>query len=113
MEKIKALTESNKNDSDLKDYNNSPLLEFGKTCHSKPLQKYGHLDWYSWSNANWGTKWNACHTHIESDNQIYFDTAWADVRDLMSQLSSLFPEHEFKYEWAEEQIGYYAGLCCV
>jgi hypothetical protein len=106
-EKIKELTESYQSDSDLNDYNNS-LIKYGKHAIEN-LQKYGHLDWYSWSNANWGTKWNACHTHIESDNQIYFDTAWADVRDLMSQLSSLFPEHEFKYEWAEEQIGYYAG----
>jgi hypothetical protein len=105
-EKIKELTEKYQNDSDLNDYNNS-LINYGKNAIEN-LQKYGHLDWYSWSNANWGTKWNACHTRIE-DNVVYFDTAWGDVRYLILDLSKQFPENTFKYEWAEEQIGYYAG----
>jgi hypothetical protein len=47
------------------------------------LKDIGHTDWYSWSYANWGTKWNACHSEIAEDCaangyiEIRFDTAWA------------------------------------
>lgn len=33
---------------------------------AKALEETGHKDWYSWSNAEWGTKWNAY-----SNNQPY------------------------------------------
>ena len=45
------------------------------------LEKYGFQDWYNWSIHNWGTKWDACNSHIESDDEDYifitFDTAWS------------------------------------
>ena len=43
-------------------------------------KKYGYSDWYSWSVANWGTKWDACDTditaHSEDVLQLRFSTAW-------------------------------------
>ena len=53
------------------------------------LEKYGHSDWYSWANDNWGTKWDI-HEFYGFDRQYHkeqnegestitfgFDTAWA------------------------------------
>ena len=44
------------------------------------LKKYGHKDWYDWSNANWGTKWNAYDVrYICGDDEkivVEISTAW-------------------------------------
>jgi len=108
-EEIDKYIEMHANDSDLKDYDNS-LLEYGKHAVEN-VKKYEHMDWYSWSIANWGTKWNACSTFYDEKrpNIITFDTAWSDVRDVIFEMSKMFPKNEFLYEWAEEQIGFYAG----
>lgn len=37
-------------------------------------------DWYSWNNANWGTKWNASDGFVEMKADsvvVLFNTAWA------------------------------------
>lgn len=37
-------------------------------------------DWYSWNNANWGTKWNASDSFVEmkaGSVVVLFNTAWA------------------------------------
>lgn len=46
--------------------------------------KFGHDDWYSWSCAVWGTKWNAYDGRIEERREgdivtliCRFDTAWS------------------------------------
>ena len=51
------------------------------------VKKHGHSDWYSWSNHNWGTKWDVHEFYgdhfdrkdHEGTSTIYFgfDTAWA------------------------------------
>jgi len=54
------------------------------------LKKYGHSDWYSWANDNWGTKWDCANefygfdrtTALEESGPVDtitfgFDTAWA------------------------------------
>src|SRR5579872_225406 len=43
------------------------------------LKIIGYTNWYDWSNANWGTKWNACSVMvygIPGYIEIAFDTAW-------------------------------------
>ena len=42
------------------------LYEVGKTYVNNYLT-YGHLDWYTWSIENWGTKWNACDVSAGAD----------------------------------------------
>ena len=54
------------------------------------IKKYGHSDWYSWANSEWGTKWDCANEFYSVDRQYHkeqnegestirfgFDTAWA------------------------------------
>ena len=72
--------------------------------------KYGHFDWYDWSLANWGTKWNACNTVIDKDSKtIYFDTAWSPAVPIFKALTEANLDTEFEFTFSEEQIGYCSG----
>lgn len=86
------------------------VYDYGKKALDNVI-KYGYLDWYEWSYAHWGTKWNACHTQYDESkpNEIYFETAWSDVRQLIFELSKMYPDNVFNYEYAEEFIGNYTG----
>lgn len=49
-------------------YGDSEKLYEIEKKYVKAYDKYGYYDWYGWSNANWGTKWNACDSdcsHVE------------------------------------------------
>jgi hypothetical protein len=63
------------------------------------LEKYGHVDWYSWSVENWGTKWN-CDAQdwikVESPNgdeasvSFWFDSPWGPPIALYQFIESNF-----------------------
>lgn len=45
-------------------------------------EKYGKDNWYDWSIAHWGTKWNSygydgAYTPQDFDEHIEFQTAWS------------------------------------
>ena len=67
-----------------------------------------HHDWYSWRNANWGTKWNACHSEIadacinHSYVEIRFDTAWDAPLPVFFRMFELFPKLSFTCSWQYE-----------
>lgn len=86
------------------------VLNYGKTAVNNVLT-YGAMDWYVWSCKNWGTKWNACRTQIPDpeEAEVYFDTAWSPVTELIRKLSKQHPDYSFEYEYAEEQPGEFAG----
>lgn len=86
------------------------LLTLGEQAF-KNFINYGAIDWYDWCCANWGTKWNACETYVSGDKptDVYFDTAWSPITDLIRELSIMYPDCSFAYEYAEEQAGYFAG----
>ena len=54
------------------------------------LRKHGYKDWYDWSNAQWGTKWNAYDVHyIDGGDDfiaIQLDTAWDTPQGIWSAL---------------------------
>jgi hypothetical protein len=64
-----------------------------------------YTNWYDWSNANWGTKWNACHAELCEDTAeqltIRFDTAWDAPRALMDAFEELVGEigPDLEVEW--------------
>lgn len=83
-------------------------LELGRQ-YLHNIAEYGNQDWYSWSIANWGTKWNAYEISKEDDKTLYFQTAWNGVPQLISQLAIKFPEVSIKYDFADEDAGYNVG----
>jgi len=74
------------------------------------IEKYGHKNWYSWSIANWGTKWNAYDTTLNSENEISFDTAWSTPFPVMEQLAKKYPELTISVAFADEDIGNNCGV---
>lgn len=92
--------------------NQSEVYDYGKRVLDNYVE-YGAKDWYDWRNQNWNTKWNAGSTQIPdpSKPEVYFDTAWSPVHDLMLKLSEQHPDCVVEYEYAEEQPGNFAGRC--
>ncbi|GIV43868.1 MAG: hypothetical protein KatS3mg035_0991 [Bacteroidia bacterium] len=88
--------------------NNMADLKEGRLAIEN-LQKYGHMDWYSWSNANWGTKWNAYSQSSDDLHTINFDTAWATPFPVIQRLSEMFPEVEIHLKYADEDFSHNCG----
>jgi len=65
----------------------------------KNVELYGFGDWYGWSNANWGTKWNAySFSDSAPEAGIYefrFDTAWGSPMPIFDALAHEFPALKF------------------
>ncbi len=57
----------------------------------RAYEECGHASWYSWSIANWGTKWNAYSFEvIEEDDDRFefrFDTAWSPPESVFAALA--------------------------
>src|SRR5580658_6018867 len=71
------------------------------------LKAIGHLDWYSWSVQNWGTKWNACRAEIDDNSEhgyaeITFETAWSAPVPVLQKMVEMFPRLTFRCEWRDE-----------
>lgn len=74
------------------------------------IRDYGHKDWYSWSNTNWGTKWNAYSQNSdEGSNEIEFETAWSTPYPVIEALSCKFPEAVISMRYADEDFGHNCG----
>lgn len=84
------------------------VLRLGK-LYVENRKKYGYTTWYEWSVATWGTKWNAYNQDFEEPNILWFDTAWDSVPLLIQKLSEIFPDVEFHYAYADENLGYNVG----
>jgi hypothetical protein len=75
--------------------------------------KYGTNNWYDWSVANWGTKWNAYYSNLDSaNNTMEFDTAWSCPLPVLDALAKLCYEYGVSFEgkWADEDRGFNAGV---
>ena len=80
------------------------------------IEKYGFKDWYEWSIANWGTKWNASSIQVVDNDEyrvnIYFETAWSPPDGWYRMLFKKFPNLRFKARITEESdayMGYIVG----
>jgi len=75
------------------------------------LKRFGFTDWYSWSIANWGTKWDACEPMIsdfDTTLHVSFDTAWATPEKVFKALAD--KGIDFKVTFADEDLGNNLGL---
>lgn len=72
------------------------------------LAAIGHRDWYGWSIAHWGTKWNACHVEVYDSSieqgsvEIIFDTAWDAPVPMLRKMVEMFPKLTFDCRWRHE-----------
>lgn len=75
---------------------------------------YGSTNWYDWSRANWGTKWNACHIELSKDDDSLtydFDTAWDAPRALIEPITTLAQELGLLIVWdADHEDGGYESI---
>lgn len=92
------------NISQLCDYikENVDIEEGRKAIYNE--KTYGHRDWYSWANDNWGTKWNSSSVS-STDNMIEFQTAWSTPEPVLIELSKQHPEVTITIKYADEDIG--------
>lgn len=66
--------------------------EWQKEQSKKLKAKYGADNWYDWSINNWGTKWNACNTEVELNENVLnytFETAWDAPREIVRALEHM------------------------
>ena len=111
----------------------SPPREKDKKLTIELKKKFGHGDWYSWREENWGTKWNtnpkwsSCtieRTIIPDDpiskikykdivKLIYsFRTAWAPPIPVIKEAAKKFPKLLFKLRSEECIEGIEGYLIC-
>ena len=78
------------------------LYECGRK-YMDAYNKYGYTDWYDWSNANWGTKWNACESYINDDcTEVNFQTAWCYPEPIIKKIFEDNPGILITFEWENE-----------
>jgi hypothetical protein len=100
----------------IKNHKQEELDEYylnGKKYYNIYLETGSHT-WYEWSNNNWGTKWNAYDSNlihsIENKAIISFHTAWNGVPNLICKLVELFPNLQFEYKFADEDMCHNCGV---
>lgn len=81
---------------------------------SKEEAEYpGELNWYGWSKAYWGTKWNANETERPEPMMLRFETAWSHPEPVIKALSERFSNVPIFVAYADEDIGRNLGLYVV
>lgn len=112
-----------------------PELRVLGMAAARNKEKYGYSDWYDWSIANWGTKWNACDPELidfrpdtlelerhggskkikiapgdeikEGYLHYKFMTAWSPAEPVIAKMSKLFPNLLFEAVFEEEGLQFY------
>lgn len=78
------------------------------------LARYGYKDWYDWSIANWGCKWNACPDNCivtfgaNSTIECLFDTPWGPPEAWFKALCGAFPDVDLTLSYFEPGM-WFAG----
>jgi len=90
------------------EYSIDPKKGITQTMSEDFIRKYGFNNWYDWRYAHWGTKWNSDEINIY-DNEVEFNTAWNNPMPIFLKLSEMFPEVDFRIEYADEDFGYNTG----
>ncbi len=84
------------------------IAEYHGTHGWKDGKEMGNSEynWYNWNNRVWGTKWDACHPEMITDEAgelgYSFDTAWSPPI-CFTHLSEQYPDAEITLRYQEEQ----------
>jgi Ferredoxin-like domain in Api92-like protein len=75
-------------------------IEAGKAAIAAHRET-GFYDWYDWSIANWGTKWNSYNFSMDNDDvpdrlSFRFETAWSFPGPIFEKLARMFPTLRFE-----------------
>ena len=105
VKKLKELLKSKDNDFDFNNIIPIPLAltetvsgsenakpDWQKEQSEKLKKQHGFDNWYDWSIMNWGTKWNACNTEVELNENVLnytFETAWDAPREIVRALEHM------------------------
>ena len=93
-----------------------PMPEEERKKQEELAKKYGHGNWHSWANVNWGTKWNANAVYLSKDNDneviFVFDTAWSEPIPWLVETSKKYPELEFKMSFIEPMNDISGSIIC-
>ncbi len=86
-----------------------------KQIEAEAIALTGHKNWYNWSCAYWGTKWNAYHTHLDDDYsndqlELQFDTAWSCPEPIFVKVAEMFPKLSFEGYALDEGYGFGAEI---
>ena len=72
------------------------------------------FNWYQWHICNWGTKWTGDAVSWPKDEgdtvKFTIATAWSFPEGIAEKLSALYPELEFSWEYADEDVGHNCGF---
>lgn len=72
------------------------------------LKQIGYSNWYDWSIAYWGVKWDASEPVIKAGKTltiIEFTTAWSYPCEIMNKIAEMFPTLIFKLTYRNEGEG--------
>jgi len=105
VKQLKELLKSKDNDFDFNNIIPIPLAltetvsgsenakpDWQKEQSEKLKSQHGADNWYDWSIMNWGTKWNACNTEVELNENVLnytFETAWDAPREIVRALEHM------------------------
>lgn len=71
--------------------------------------KYGYCNWYDWTIANWGTKWNVnydCQVEYSKSKEEYsivFDTAWCCPKGILEKYGEMCNDGELNWMYYDEE----------
>ena len=82
---------------------NGSYVPKSKLKRQRWIKLYGATNWYDWSCANWGTKWNAYDVWVEVDTkntlEVDFSTAWSAPVPIFLEIQKYCQEHGLGLSW--------------
>ena len=78
---------------------------------------YGYATWYDWCINEWGTKWDACSSQIQDNENgcfiVSFETAWAPPSAWLETICKDYPRLVFEMEFEESGMGFGGTSYCA
>lgn len=84
-------------------YDPEPDSKMGKV-YAYNLKKYGFKNWYDWSIAKWGTKWDCYEFEWVTDKKCTFLTAWSPPDPILQVLADM-TGRRIRNRWMDEGDG--------